>query len=321
MEQIQGSVTKEKMEYLANETELWQQKIEESKYKLKRYQALLALNEINGDGEYLNVFSSEEELEKEKKKIQQYQLSKELVNTLISQGEKMQEMAEKGVHTGFVNRIGYDMYLGKSGDGNTQLQMLLMLAFLILTLSGLRSYESSQNADKFLKSMKRGRTHVFYRKCIVALMVTAIIMAAVTYVSFRNTYDTYGMAGFDMSVWSLESMEQFPVDLSLGQVIALIWVLRFALLYAVAMIIMLLSGHTKNMLVSILVSALVLLIPAGLVIMGFDLVSILSVLRPATVTYFWNKYGFENIRCILPGIVLAVIGITAFIRSRRESYE
>lgn len=319
MEQIQGKVTPEKMDYLVSETELWQQQMDESKYKLKRYHSLLQLHEINGSEEYLNVFASDREVEAEREKIKQYQSAKELLESLSVQGEKMQELQKENVDAGFVNRIGYGMYLGKGGESSTQKQVLVMLLSVIITLAGLKSYETSQNADKFLKSLKKGRTSVFYRKCVAALFVTGFITGAVSFVGFSNTYHTYGMSGFDLSVLSLEMFEKFPVNISLGQMLGLVWILRFIMLYAVAMIVIFLSGRTKNMLVSMFLSALVLLIPAGLVHMGFEPLSMVSVLRPVTVTHFWNVYGFEKITSVLPCIVLGIIGVISFFIARRDS--
>lgn len=73
------------------------------------------------------------------------------------------------------------------------------------------------------------------------------------------------------------------------------------------------------MMVSVFLCVLLLLAPAGLVYMGFSAVSFLSVLRPLTVTYFWNKYGFEGIMCMLPCIILLMAGIAAQRIGKKDS--
>ena len=317
--QIKGSVTKEKTAYLESESDLWQEKAESSREKTRQYEQLLEKSMEDGSTDYMELFVSNEEYEQELKKIRQYEQSADLVNELILLAERLEELETEGKNTGFVNKIGYEMYFGASGNQESAEEAMLMLAFLIVALAGIKSYESSQNADKFIKSTKRGRDFLYRRKCIVALIMTLLVFFPPALSGFYSAYKTYGMDGFSLSVQSLDEFAEFPIHLSLGGMLVFVWGLRLLMLAAVSMIVVFLSGRTKNMMISLFVCVLVLLAPAGLVYMGFSAVSFFSVLRPLTVTYFWNKYGFHGIMWLLPCIILLAAGIAAQRLGRRDS--
>lgn len=315
MNQIKGIVTEEKIDYLSSEREIWQQKITESEEKTEKYERLLE----QGNEEYLEIFADDRAYEQEQKKIMQYEQAQGIVEDLITLGERLETLQSQGVNTGFVNKIGYEMYLGAGSNTQSAGEAMMMLAFLIVSLSGIKSYESSQNADKFIRSTKRGRESLYKRKCMIAAAVSLLVFLPVTVAGFYSVYKTYGMEGFGLSVLSLDEFVQFPVNLPLGSVLVLVWGLRFLMLLAVAMIVLFLSGKTRNMMISLFVCILTVLAPAGLVYMGFSAISFLSVLRPVTVTYFWNRYGFDGILWLLPCLVLLAVGIAAWRLGRKDS--
>lgn len=314
--QIKGPVTEEKTAYLQSESALWQEKADASREKTSQYENLL---EQGMESEYKKLFFSNEEYEQELKKIRQYEQSREIVDDLILLAERLSDLQSKGVNTGFTNKIGYEMYFGKAGNHRSESEVLIMLAFLIVSLSGIKSYEGSQNADKFIKSTKKGRAFLYRRKCAAALIVTLFVFLLPTISGFYTIRETYGMTEFQIAAQSLDAFADFPFEISLSGLTVLLWVVRFIMLASVAMLIVFFSGRTKNMMISVFVCVLILLAPAGLVYMGFSAVSFLSVLRPVMATYFWNKYGFEGIMWLLPCVVLLAAGIAAQRIGKRDS--
>lgn len=319
IEQIKGPVTKEKISYLQSESGLWLEKAEASKEKTTQYEMLLEQSIEDGNTDYMELFFSNEDYEQELKKIRQYEQSKEIVDDLLRLSERLEDLQAEGADAGFVNKIGYDMYFGTAGSHRSAGEVLIMLSFLIISLAGIKSYESSQNADPFIKSTKRGRAFLYRRKCAVALIVTLFVFLLPTLSGFYSISRTYGMTEFQIAVQSLDAFAKFPFKISLGGLLLLVWMLRFFMLAAVAGLIIFLSGRTKNMMISVFVCVLLLLAPAGLVYMGFSAVSFLSVLRPVMVTYFWNKYGFGGIMWILPCVILFAAGAAAQKIGKRDS--
>lgn len=316
MNQIKGAVTEEKKDYLKSESDIWFQKIRESTEKTERYQQLL---EQNDSMNYLEIFSSDTEYEQELKRIRQYEQARSIVEELLVLSERLWDLQSEGINAGYVNKIGYEMYLGSGSAAQSTKEAIIMLAFLIAALSGVKSYESSQNAEKFIKSTKRGRNSLYKRKGIVAVLTALFVFLPVAISGFYSVYKTYGMAGFGMSVQSLDEFAEFPINLTLGSMLLLVWILRYIMLAAVALIILFLSGKAKNMMISLFVCLLVILVPAGIVYMGFSAVSFLSVLRPMTVTYFWNQYGFDGVLWFLPCFILLAAGTAAWRLGKRDS--
>ncbi len=317
--QIKGPVTEQKTAYLQSESRLWMEKADASREKTSQYEKLLEQSMEDGNTEYTKLFFSNEDYEQELKKIRQYEQSQEIVDNLLHLSERLEDLQAKGVNTGFVNKIGYEMYFGTAGNHRSAGEAMIMLAFLIVSLAGIKSYEGSQNADKFIKSTKRGRSILYRRKCAVALIVTLFVFLMPTLSGFYNISKTYGITEFQVAAQSLDEFAKFPLTVSLGGLLLIVWIFRFIMLAAVAGFIIFLSGRTKNMMVSVFLCVLLLLAPAGLVYMGFSAVSFLSVLRPLTVTYFWNKYGFEGIMCMLPCIILLMAGIAAQRIGKKDS--
>jgi len=317
--QIKGPVTEEKTAYLRSESALWQEKAEASREKTAQYEKLLEQSMEDGNTDYTELFFSNEEYEQELKKIRQYEQSQEIVDGLLGLAERLESLQEEGANTGFANKIGYEMYFGAAGNHRSAGEVMIMLAFLIVSLSGIKSYEGSQNADKFIKSTKKGRAFLYRRKCAAALIVTLPVFLLPTLSGFYNISKTYGMDEFQIAAQSLDEFAEFPLKVSLGGLLLLVWILRFLMLGAVAMFIIFLSGRTKNMMVSVFVCVLLLLAPAGFVYMGFSAISFLSVLRPVMVTYFWNKYGFGGIMWLLPCVVLFAAGVAAQRIGKRDS--
>ena len=314
--QIKGAVTEEKTDYLKSESEIWLGKITESTEKTERYQQLL---EQNDSTHYLEIFSSDTEYEQELKRIRQYEQARGIVEELLVLSDRLLDLQSEGINAGYVNRIGYEMYLGSGSTAQSEKEAVMMLAFLIASLAGVKSYESSQNAEKFIKSTKRGRNSLYKRKCIVGALAALLVFLPVAISGFYSVYKTYGMEGFDMSVKSLDAFADFPADLSLGGMLLLVWASRYIMLAAVALIVLFLSGKGKNMMISLFVCLLVILAPAGIVYMGFSAVSFLSVLRPMTVTYFWNQYGFDGVMWFLPCLLLLAAGVLAWRLGKGDS--
>lgn len=317
--QIKGPVTKEKTAYLQSESRLWLEKADASKEKTSEYERLLEQSMKDGNTEYTKLFFSNEDYEQELKKIRQYEQSQKIVEDLLHLSERLEDLQAKNVHAGFVNKIGYEMYFGTAGNHRSAGEAMIMLTFLIVSLAGIKSYENSQNADKFIKSTRRGRAILYRRKWAVALIVTLFIFLMPTILGFYNISKTYGITEFHIAAQSLDEFSEFPLTVSLGGLVLILWILRFIMLTAVAGFILFLSGKTKNMMISVFLCVLLLLVPAGLVYMGFSAVSFLSVLRPLTVTYFWNKYGFGGIMWILPCIILFIMGIAVERIGKKDS--
>lgn len=306
LQQIEGELTDEKTAYLKAEKNIWKDKIEKSQEKTEQYELLLEQGAETE--EYEALFSSYDAYQQEKKKIENWKLAETVVDELLEEAVRLEQLQAEGMKAGFVNRISYDMYIGKRGKAESMKEAVLILAFLCAALAGVQSYERSQNAEKLIRSTKNGRKILQNRKNIWSCIVAFIILVMVTAVGFYNIRTTYGMKSFGMAAQSLELLQDFPLPFSIGGTLLFLWVLRYLVLASVAGIILYISGRTKNIISSLMWCVLVIMVPAGLVYMGFSRISFISVLYPVMVTCFWNDYGFQGVMWWLPCVMVWIIG-------------
>lgn len=309
MEQIQGEYSVEKQEYLKQEDAAWKKKIAECTNKIEEYQRRLGL----GDGSEKDIFATTKEYEREQKKVAQYMEANEVVTDLLAYSEQLSEAQKQGHNAGYVNRIGYERLTGSKGEERMTQSSLLIMVTLVAALSAVMCFETSQNAKKFIQSTRRGRRFVLLGKSIHMMIITVAVVLIVSVAQFIYTDRSYGLGGYEFSVQSIEGMAQFPMSVSVGQMLGLVVLGRIFCAWTCSMIIKCISAKSKNLLTSVLVGAVVLIIPAVAVSMGVEVMSYISLIRSLGVTHFWNNYGFENMMWILPVGVVSVAGIVMWI--------
>lgn len=185
--------------------------------------------------------------------------------------------------------------------------------------SGSYVYFYDIDYEQLLKSTQNGRNVLFRKKCIVCILTSVLVSGIVMYRSFSFVCRTYGLKNLKYSVFSLDLFSDVWVDIPLWGMVVLLWICRIMAACSVSFIILWMSGRTKTLIESLVLNAAILIVPAGLVMMGFSKISVVSVLRPMMVTAHWNQYGFGNIVSILPLCVFVGIGILCLRLAKKKS--
>lgn len=265
MEMLEGEVTQEKHAYLQKERLLWQEKRQEQ-------EALLA-------DETLMYARLSIEM-----KVKQFQKAEECTAELVAEAERLMEKKENGLAVQFVNKTGYNHYIGTDSEERTMTDGLLILTLAVLVASPLFAGENAQNSGMFIRSTKKGRLNFRSCKYIVLLIEEICIFAPVVLSTYFTVSVKYGMKQMGTSVFSLSFLDRFFTDISIGAALVLYLTLMFVILYIIMLIITLISEHMKNVMASMVVCMAIAVLPAAFYYMGFSYISGFTILDELVVS-------------------------------------
>lgn len=314
MEQIQGKITTGKIEFLETEYDLWNEKAEEKDVKIHQYEELLQ----SGDESYGTIFRSATEYETAVKQRELYAGNAALVRAILDQGKSLLKEQTHGAEKGYVNRLGYERYIGSKGVEYIRQETLCILVCIILALSGVFCFENSQNATTMLKSTVCGREKLFRMKCIAAGLMMTLVCVSVAGAGLVNIWINYDMEGLQWSIRGLGEFSGFPLDISIGAFLVLFWILRWLVLCATVMIILYVSEKSGRVINALIFNCILLLLPAALTYSGNMVLSKLSVLDVLTVSGMYSRSGTGTWIWILPEILFLGIGMICMKKCRKD---
>lgn len=267
MEMITGSVKEEKRDYLENELKVWQEKYDEQAKILE-----------NSDG------LTETEIKTAEAKKEQYAISIECVNELISEVNRLLEETEKGADVKIINMVSYRYLLGENSYERNIKDAMIILTLAVLVASVILSSENTMNVRGFLKSTKFGRKKFMVCKYVVLFIEELIIFIPVIVSTILTVNEKYKITWLNASVKSLDFAYDFPVDVSIGAAIVIEYIIMFLILYAVMVFVMFISSRMKNITAAVVLSMAVIVMPAAFYYIGFSGVSVFTVLDELTVS-------------------------------------
>ncbi|MBO4838736.1 MAG: hypothetical protein J5493_05135 [Lachnospiraceae bacterium] len=184
---------------------------------------------------------------------------------------------------------------------------LIALLFLVLLLYPLDPQEKQADMEVLIRTAPRGRKSLWRRKTVWCVLMAVLVWLVVYGAELWHTGKVYG------SLLCLKApMSVLPdfadTKISLGAGLALYYALKLIILLAAAFTIRFLSALTKSNRNALLLSLLVIIVPAILVTLGVDAVSPVSFLKPlATVELFFRP---------LPFVTAGTAGAAALVISR-----
>lgn len=270
MEELKGTLTREKEKSI----------LEEKEHYVAIYEQLTKINKMFARGEI-----TEEECEAMKAPYHS-QLA------FVSSFQRVYQRylyVKAHPQAEFVYEDGYFYLLGKDGSGN--LSGLLQISMvLILLLSPVLSVEQEKGLIKLIHATTRGRSDWYCYRIGISLAVTATLY----FIWFgKNLYETmtyYGVSSFGASVISLAGLVNFPSWMPVWLLVLLCAFWQLLCVEGLASLILLLSAKTGNTVVTVLLSATILLLPLVLALLGLDFMKYVSV-YPFFCGEFWLVEG------------------------------
>jgi len=221
----------------------------------------------------------------------------------------------KGIQGNVVSPFVVEEILGVTLFENQSVYGLLAIVGTILITFGIFSYERKQNMLELVHASKEGRTRWYLRKMMsMGISITALWLV-IFLVNWINISKVYQIGDRSILVQNFPVMGTYPVVVSLGGYIFLMYLSKLVLMLAVAGMVMCISSiftYYSSMLVSLL-----LLLPHLLLILGFDVFNYVSIVSALNGTENWAKCG-NSIMYYLSGVVIILVGIAGYLYSARK---
>jgi hypothetical protein len=257
-------------------------------------------------GEYQNRLTFISDDERRQGKL--YRLAQNQLQYL----ESLQQ--EQGIAGWVIDERGYEAFLGKGNDRN-QLTLGLVSALAVLMAGAVLVAQEQQAGMNQMLNSTWGREHLRLKKYAVMALFTFVIWSCSYGYNLYNMLSVYHLGDFGAPVQSLRIFSDFPLHISVGGYMVLLYGMRFVLLLAFSWIAMFISARCSYY-VSVL-GALALLLPHLLCLLG------ITALKNASAVYMlayiplrrilgngfalWWRYGVMvllGIAAVLPENIL-----------------
>lgn len=185
---------------------------------------------------------------------------------------------------------------------------LVALLFLVLLAAPLLSQESQADMRQLLNATPAGRQKLWRTKQLLLFLCTLIIWLMVYGTEIFKLINAYGeLSCLDAPVFSLMEFAVVEWNMTIGQVLILLYGLRLIVLLGVAEICFCLSGLCKRNSNAVLLGCSIIVLPASLAAIGSDIGKNISVLLPLTVV--------DIIPTLLPYLMIVSLYFAALIIS------
>lgn len=208
---------------------------------------------------------------------------------------------EQNIDGWYVNVYSYNHLL----QDEAGLSNLFLVFGIVLLCSGIFSTEDKHGMRPAMRGSVNGRT-VIFRKKIQAVFVLAFVLFLVTAaLEIGSVARVYGLKGLAAPVQSLMSLSFVPVKCSIGVFLALLYLMKAVMLFAVSAFTCMVSARTTQKFT--IGAALVLCIPELLVMAGFGFFKYVSIVEVLSVVPF--MYQTKNMAVTAAAFVFLLLGI------------
>lgn len=209
---------------------------------------------------------------------------------------------------------GYDSIYGTASIDAQRVNAAVAIMFIVVCCAATASFENQSGVVFMVRSLKRGRRGIFLRKMISAFVMTALVWAMV-YMRELETFRTYFPdAPLAAPIRNIDALMSFPFNITMGQFIAMIYTLRFVMLYLTAMAVMFISERVPTVETSYILNIAVLGLPALLFSLGIDILRFITPSIPVSSSEIvWTLGSTGNWSCTIPLAVWIMIGTASIV--------
>ena len=214
----------------------------------------------------------------------------------------------------------YDSVYGEASRDVQRLNAAVAMVFLILCCAALSAFEHQSGVVFMLRSLKRGRRGVFARKLLTAAVMTALVWAIVYVPEFYEFVRLFRPVDMAAPIGNFDVLSYFPLpSVSIGQYMSMVYILRFVMLYLLAMVIMFISERVPTVELSYIVNIVLLGLPAILFALGIDFLRYVSpVIAVSSAEELWSLASTGSYTGLIPCVILLAIGLAALVLNWRK---
>ncbi len=298
MERLAGPLTEEKQEYLESE----------SRRFAEIHQQIAKLRKDYVAGE-LSATDFNTLLPPLERTLMAEQV---LLNRVYPQVERILQLKEEEKEAHFVYEPGYNYLFGLNPQHSKAGGAALVVAGIILCFSSIFPIETSSGMLPILNVSKKGRSASAGCKLTICICITVIVFFIAQIPDYRYVLKNYGFPDLDAPLCSIEAFSGWTDTVSILEGLVLFEVLRLVAAVCVTAIVLLFGIWTKNQLITLSISAGILLIPVLLNLLEIHFLDKISFLMPLVGLELLSN---ENPApaCILYYGAVVLLSVTAFV--------
>ena len=301
MEVLSGPLTAQKEAYLDSEMV----RFDEIRSQIAQLQQDCAEGKISQDVLELALAPLSRALEAEEVLVERVLPYRDRLLALQAEGKEGWFVYEKGYHYLF----GLD-YHEKAGAA------ALVLAAVILCFSNLFPMETARGMQPLLNVYQKGRRKTAATKLLICAGYAAALYLIAQIPDYWYVAENYGFSSLTAPLCSIEAFAVWGDNLPIWGGIAVFEALRLITILSLTMVILLLSQWIGSQVITLSVSAGVLLIPVLLHLLGITLLDNISFYLPLTGTELMRRQDFLG-KFLLYYLLTAVLGIVCILLNLR----
>jgi hypothetical protein len=182
-----------------------------------------------------------DELQAENQLLENQLTYETAVEQLKEEYEQLSKRQQQGEVVRIVNQITYGRIFGDSGSYAVQMAAVLLVFSILVSLFEFYSYDSQYGMRLVIKAAANGRGKFVWRKCRVVFVATFLFGILVTGIWFVSVQMQYGFSQLSAPVQSVEVLRTVPMQLTIGQYLAVLFVCRMVAALTLALLVCLCS--------------------------------------------------------------------------------
>ena len=203
---------------------------------------------------------------------------------IVPRIEQLKALEAEGKEVWVVYEPGYEYLFGISNDNDKMDSVAMMLAAAILCFANFYPLESVSGMQPLMNVYRRGRGNTARCKITISLIVTVVLFVIAQIPDYWYVAKNYGFSALQAPLCSLEAFSGWNDSISILDGILLFEGLRLATAISMVSIVLLLSVWARNQVVTLSLSAGILLLPLLLHLLGVTVLDPVSFCYPLTGT-------------------------------------
>lgn len=240
----------------------------------------------------------------------------ELMQALSRLEREVAETKESAESRGFEPWIAdekvYNSYYGEASVDRQRLNGLIAIVFVIFLTAGIGAYERQSGVVLLIRSTKYGRGRLISKKAATSAIMTVIVWANIYLRELMIFLSGEKPITLGAAVQNLPSLEYFPLNITLGHYLVILYAVRLIMLIMTGFIVLAIGGLCKNILMSYILNLGILAFPGLLVVSGVEVMKYASpIIAVSSAEVLWNAGDGRTAEWVYYVIIAAAVIIAA----------
>lgn len=229
--------------------------------------------------------------------------------------ERIDYAEKQGDNAWLVNPEGYSELLDSKAFSRQQNFALLSIFCIIIILSNVFAYEKQSMVYPVLMSSFKGHQFLFRKKVLAATIITLIIWLCTSYVEVISVCIRYPLENLNAPIQSIEFLNIIPFNCSLVIFLLGLYISKLLIMISACFIVCLISTLGKYE-ISMIISTILLIVPALIYILGIDFWGYISVIPPlASMKLILSSNGTTY---FIQLVLMFVLGISSIFIAKQK---